>query len=783
MVKIPFKVSARTARLIGRENIASSKGAIIELVKNGYDADSPLSLIYFHQKRDCLYIIDSGDGMNQEVIENHWMTIGTDNKANNIFTKTGRVRAGAKGIGRFALDKLGDCCVMTTKPKNGELASIWYVDWRDFEGDSKTIDSITADFSTQENLDLKQYLLDEISDETVQKVINQYSFNHGTVLKISNLRDNWDDYFISQAFDDLEVLVPPKEQNDFKLFLYSYDKPNEYGAILGSICDDYDYKLVAKADENQNVNIKIFRNEYDLETIPPEFFKRDFTRKSPYTKDDFKKGEWIKNTTFSELLAGFKEIDKDNVFEKIGKFEFTFYFMKKTYSTPDLEKFHYNKFNSNDRKDWLNKFGGVKVFRDKFRVRPYGETNDSAFDWLGLGGRKAKSPATPSKPGGGWRVAPDNIAGGINITRLGNLALEDKSSREGLQENKTFQILKKIILQILGTLEADRAMIAKEMKLFYDDINADDEVKKDADKLAKNILENARTHKNNDSKSYDSNKDNQEKVILSKRIEEKDKEIETMEGEQKILRGMATSAIVIASFSHELGNLSDVLTNRTDELIELLESESPQDIYQNVEDFLNPYVLIEDMRKQDAKLQSWLKFSLTSTKKDRRRRKKVILSNFFENFSSTWKNVLSNRMIEFSYDIANSELDIRAMEIDLDSIFNNLLVNSIDSFIRQKDNSSRKVKLKIINTEKEIIIDYFDNGKGLSPDIREHSDVFKALYTTKRNEHTGEEIGTGLGMWLVDTIVKEYNGTIKLLYPENKGFGIRISFVQKYNRR
>ncbi len=781
MAKIPFKVSARTARLIGRENIASSKGAIIELVKNGYDADSPLSLIYFHQKRDCLYIIDSGEGMTQEIIKDCWMTIGTDNKANNIFTKTGRARAGAKGIGRFALDKLGDCCTMTTKPKEGK-ASIWCVDWRDFEGDFKTIDSITADLSEHDNLNLKQYLLDEISDKKIQTIIDKYPFNHGTILKISNLRDNWDDYFISQTFDDLEVLAPPKEQNNFKLFLYSYDKPNEYGEILGSICDDYDYKLVAKVDTNQNVNIKIYRNEYDVETISPDFFKRDFAQQYPYTEDDFKKGEWSTDVTFSKLLAGFKSIDKENVFEEIGAFEFTFYFMKRTYSTPDLEKFHYNKFNSHDRKDWLNKFGGIKVFRDDFRVRPYGEVNDSAFDWLGLGGRKAKSPATPSKPSGGWRVGPDNISGGINITRLGNLAFEDKSSREGLQENKTFTIFKQIILKILDVLEVDRAIIAKEMKLFDDAIHADDKVKEDADKLARRILENARKNKQ-DSSHQAGDENNQEKVILSKRIKEKDEEIEAMESEQKILRGMATSAIVTASFSHELGNLSDVLTNRIDELIELLESESPQHIYQNVADFLNPYILIEDMRKQDAKLQSWLKFSLASAKKDKRRRKKVILDEFFQNFKSTWKNVLSNRMIDFSYDINDNKLDIRAMEIDLDSIFNNLLVNSIDSFIRQKDNNNRKVKLKISNTDKEIIIDYFDNGEGLSQDIREHSDVFKALYTTKRNEHTGEEIGTGLGMWLVDTIVKEYNGSLKLLYPENKGFGIRISFIRKHIRK
>jgi hypothetical protein len=164
-----------------------------------------------------------------------------------------------------------------------------------------------------QELNLKEYILNEIDNVKVQDVINQYEFTNGTVLKISNLRDKWDDYFVSQVFDDLEVLAPPKEQGDFKLFLYSNDKPNEYGEILGSICDDYDYKLIAKADKNQNVNIQIFRNEYDIETIPPEFFQREFAQKSPYRLDDFNKGSWRTNKTFSELLAGFKEVDEDNV--------------------------------------------------------------------------------------------------------------------------------------------------------------------------------------------------------------------------------------------------------------------------------------------------------------------------------------------------------------------------------------------------------------------------------------------------------------------------------------
>ncbi|WP_294966934.1 ATP-binding protein [Sulfurimonas sp.] len=172
MAKIPFKVSARTARLIGRENIASSKGAIVELVKNCYDADSSIAIIYFKRivevvkvkeivdneevevekkiDKSELYILDAGEGMTEQIISNHWMTIGTNNKEFDIFTKSGRVKAGAKGIGRFALDKLGDKCEMITKfnpethkdidNKGNETnykAYLWEVNWKDFEGELK----------------------------------------------------------------------------------------------------------------------------------------------------------------------------------------------------------------------------------------------------------------------------------------------------------------------------------------------------------------------------------------------------------------------------------------------------------------------------------------------------------------------------------------------------------------------------------------------------------------------------------------------------------------------
>ncbi|SDD30015.1 ATP-binding protein [Williamwhitmania taraxaci] len=110
-----------------------------------------------------------------------------------------------------------------------------------------------------------------------------------------------------------------------------------------------------------------------------------------------------------------------------------------------------------------------------------------------------------------------------------------------------------------------------------------------------------------------------------------------------------------------------------------------------------------------------------------------------------------------------------------------LLVNSIDAFIISKEDRERKIIVKVSSNTKEIILDYYDNGPGLSKDITEPEKIFEPLFTTKRNQHTGEEEGTGLGMWLVKSIVEENDGNAQLLYPEI-GFGLKITFPIKYKR-
>src|SRR5690606_29216145 len=257
--------------------------------------------------------------------------------------------AGAKGIGRFALDKLGGKCEMTTifnpeyhkadTDSNGKKTDFtgyeWTVNWEDFEGEFKTIDNVDADLIGIRPTSLKEELRKIVPQLNLSDINAEHDFQYGTVLKISNLRDNWEDYFVEQVYADLEVLVPPKESGGFEIYLYSSLNPGKYGEVISSICDDYDYKIHAVADENQNVKIKIYRKEYDVDLIDRDFFNRDSMKNYPYTRSVFVDGEWELDTTFSKLIPGFSAQDNDNVFADIGIFDFTFYFLKRAYSTPD----------------------------------------------------------------------------------------------------------------------------------------------------------------------------------------------------------------------------------------------------------------------------------------------------------------------------------------------------------------------------------------------------------------------------------------------------------------
>lgn len=143
--QIPFTVSARTAKLIGFENFSNGDGAVVELVKNTYDADARNCVIVFDMNyldekrtlidrdRSKIYIADNGIGMSEATIATHWMMIGTNNKVTEFLSEKDRVRSGAKGIGRFALNRLGRETKLYTYSRSEQSGLEWEVNWSDFD--------------------------------------------------------------------------------------------------------------------------------------------------------------------------------------------------------------------------------------------------------------------------------------------------------------------------------------------------------------------------------------------------------------------------------------------------------------------------------------------------------------------------------------------------------------------------------------------------------------------------------------------------------------------------
>lgn len=842
--KLPFKISARTARLIGRQNFPNSEGAIIELVKNSYDADASTCIIVFDNRfseipkkltpdeykefsktekliskyyfldeaqkeyffkeaiskvsnnqdtlklersslqdffrlQTKLYIIDNGEGMTDKIIEDYWMTIGTNNKEVEIFSKNKRVKTGAKGIGRFALDKLGDTAEVLTKPNpkvhHGtahDTAFLWQVDWESFEGDTKTLDQVKADlidvalpnFSSE-----IEGMLPQPAKSIVDLKIN--SFATGTKIEIGNLRDVWDEYLADKLFANLEVLIPPREEREFDIFLFSTLNPQKYGQVSPSICDDYDYKLEAHVDINGITDITVYRNEFDLDLFQEDFFEKEVLGGKKYTKSVFKKGKYSEKFNIDELVPGLKEIDEKGVLSSIGEFDAVFYFMKATAGKNDREVFLYKTFNSAARKLWLDQFGGIKLFRDNFRVRPYGEVKNAAFDWLQLGERAARSPNSigqqRSEP---WKVRPNQISGIINISRVANISFEDTSSRYGLQENTTFRYFTQIILGLLQVFEKDRSDVGKALRAFYDETHKTFVSEDEAD----DIKERVRKNKSKQEKTQ-AEADSEKLLDITENLEEK---IEELKNEMNLLRILASNSLVIASFTHELVNIKDNLVFRIDEIKKAISPLVDEQKLVNTPSFLNPFVMLDGIKRDDEKLKEWLKYSFETLRRDKRQRKNRDLLDYFKKFKEFWRVACENRGVELTLVLPDiDELKIRVFEAELDSIFNNLLINSFEAFLRKGAPPERKITIKVDELESDVYFTYSDSGPGLSKDIVDSERIFEPHFTTKKDAHTGENTGTGLGMWIVKAFVNDYNGSINIL-PSNTGFSVLIKFME-----
>lgn len=839
-IKIPFKVSARTAKLIGLENFSTEEGAVIELVKNTYDADASKCILIFDLKikkekvindegveieiekfekeNSCIYIIDNGIGMYDKIIQNQWMTIGTDDKLYEHTSDGGRIKTGAKGIGRFALNRLGMLTNMTSLPSVLEVEDDieisensleipntkiiqntnnkgfeWTVDWKDFDKKGATVSDVEAVLSVKQNVNLKHEYVNRFSSYVkIKEVLEKVDFKSGTVIEITELNDEWNEDKLRKLFNNLEMLLPPEEQNDFCIDLFSLNNLEEFGTLKRAYYDDFDYKLKATYNElnDKVLKVEISRNELDVDTLEDRYtqvFDFDMMKSSPYKLEDFKKDKFAFYLPIEKLIS--EKVDL-NLLERVGKFDFTFYFLKNTISDDkadgDLKKYPYKGINSANRKSWLKKFGGIKIFRDDFRIRPYGENGD---DWLRLGERQAQSPGGAGQRLGGYKIRPNQIAGTIKISRLHNESFQDKSGREGIIENEEFELFKNILLDIIGLFEKDRNVVMFNLSQLHAIRNEEAETlskaKEEAERIRKQKEErkynsNNSDHKNdgksiNDNKEYSKTEENMADaiLILEKENEKKDEEL-------RLLRSLASIGLIISSFAHEVRSLRARLIPRTKFLVDELKNHLDEnELAKTLDKDDNPFYMIDLMREEDTKLKHWLDYSLSTLKIDKRERKNLDFSEYFNNFKANWSKALEQRNITLELiKIDNNEHIISAFEVNMDSVFNNLLSNSINAH-NGFNNQQKKIMISWQKKENDIEIIFSDNAKGLDSKYKDNPEEIFNLNESSKTDNKGNKVGTGLGLYIVKSIIEEYNNSSISIIKIDNGLTFKITFKTK----
>jgi signal transduction histidine kinase len=726
--------------------------------------------------------------MTKTIIEDYWMQIGTGNKEKDYISDDKRTKTGAKGIGRFALDRLGVETEMWTLSKKSSNNSgfYWKMEWNQFDNSEKSISQITADLEPIK-VDLKERIQEVTNkNESVVNAIKELNFDRGTLIKISNLKDSWYNEEIKNVFKSLEALIPPKELNiPFEVFFKHFQQPKEFGKVETAFFNDFDYKLKAKYNtETLKIDFEITRNEIDLKLLQKNYPNVFNSKSKPYDLETLINKTFSYSKSIDKVLKWKLNDSNKKLLKDVGSFELTFYYVK--FSNSLKEGYPFKTVVASERKSTLERFGGVKVYRDSFRVRPYG---DPGNDWLRLGARVAQSPAGAGQRIGDWRVRPEQTAGIITITRKHNPLLIDKSDRGALQENDAFDTFKSIIVGVIHEFEFDRTKILN--PLFIENKKEKErkkerEIQRRAEALADTIIEQRREVEESiygkkggldlfQAKIEEEEKKKYEEAFKDtfKIIDDESTQLHNKEIVQ--VRSLASLGLIVSSFAHELKEIKDN-SLEVRELERIFSSVVPTELKETI-DYKDGIDIIELLNDNSFKIIHWVDYALTAIRKDKRTRGKFEFSSFFKSLEKSWARIFKKKDITLSISdkTKNSIYDFRAFEMDMSTIFTNLINNSIDSFNNLTSIQKRNINIHAEVEDEQLEIIYSDNGSGLDKIFEDDKEEIFLPFTTAKRDRKGKEIGTGLGMYLVKSVIDDNNGTIDILNPE-KGFSVLIAF-------
>lgn len=706
MVK-KFTIDARLILQLGRDSIKDHSTALVELVKNSFDADASKVEVEIYNKGNNRHIrvADNGFGMTESEIDTNWLRIGFSEKKNAKTSKKGRRKTGEKGIGRIASDRLGACLKMVTKAENDSLQGI-EVNWDEFDVVGKTID----------NIELKN-LENPVINIPIRK--GELSRNTGTELIISNLRTDWTEDNIKNLYQELSYFAP-LFSDEFEIEIRNDINPAYSKAVKSAIFETAEIELTLHYD-GINTLIYEFKNKLVPDKNKTEIFLLQ---------------QFMQQKKFSPLPCGAIDLKLFFFIRKSGLLEGT-------------------NFSLSDLKDFLSENYGVKLYRDNVVVKPYGFSNNQfGQDWLGLDVEKSRDPAGLGRES--YRVNANNIVGYAYFTRDKNPSLIDSSAREGLVENEAFYSLKDIInasVKLLGNYRVDiNKEFVKNKKIIDKEKSTNKYLNSLRAKLTTVVLDiNAIKSIVEKHKEIKGNPLVNTVNTIEKVITETEKTFEELLDEKRVLSALATLGISSAVFGHETESAITTFKDNANNAKGYLIKEKP-DITVAVEQ-------LNEALNQARLISSWGLFALSRIEKEKRIKRNRRVTEIIKKVLEQIKPAFDALDIEVLPKLENVIASTYAM--DIESIFLNLLTNAFSAV----PNSERKRQIKIILDHenrgeiKGMVISVSDSGPGIAPEYRDK--IWEPLFTTKIGNKERQS-GTGLGLTIVRSIVTELEGEITL---------------------
>jgi len=702
-----FRPSARLIRTIGDDIIKDVYAAVIELIKNAYDADANNVKLKFidlaNAEKSKIIIKDDGHGMNYETVVNNWMVPATGDKLTRRKSPAGRYMQGRKGIGRFATSILGNSLLMETTEESGITTTV-LIDW--------------SIFSAEKYLDEIELLVE--SGSSGEK--------SGTKLIIEpgERASEWTEKEMELLTKELRKLVSPIiEKENFNIAIeFNKTGIENYDSIEMEIepfplLELFDYRLSGKIDEKGNVSLD-YENQVE-KNIPPE--KINF-------HVNLDKGKLC-----GPLALDFRVFDREvKAIEDI---------IKRGLKDPDTGKY----LGKLETRKLLNELCGVGVYRNGFRIRPYGEPG---YDWLLLDKERVQNPSL--------RIGSDQIAGFITITDEDISHLEEKSSREGLKENNYYTGLVEIANECLGGLEERRFDFRKKTGRGRKIVKLEQELNAlfDFDTLKNSIKRELR--KSNVAPPVLMNVES----IIAKTEKRKSDTLEQIKDTVAMYQGQVT-----------LGKIIMVIMHEGRKPLKYLKEQSPRIArwIKELQEEYNTYLLEKIIdRLGDTKKEALLLIDLFNrldplAVRKRGKRKNINIYNVIKRSEELFRAELLGKKIAFKNEI-NTDMTFFGWEQDLSIALTNLIENSLYWLAVLDNTKERRIIVSSQYDGELAIIDYRDNGPGIAKKYIEDCLIFEPGFSTKPE-------GTGLGLAIAGETIERNMGVLRALY-DSEGAYFRI---------